>query len=176
MASEDWQRLASYVVSGRVTLGITDRKQFVTASGVSYRTLSTLESGKRVSPEVLAKVSAVLGWSPDSPRRVLRGAEPVRSGDPAPPPQTESEKLAAWAAAQITGAGRSIREADQFLRAEGLPGREPAALPVDFYRRLADLTGLPLSEVMVGAGVVSPGELAHPWRRDPEAEPGKRRA
>lgn len=73
---EDWQRLASYVVSARVTAGFKDRRSLAHATGITERTLGTLENGRRVSPETLAVVEKAIGWKPDSARQVLRGGEP----------------------------------------------------------------------------------------------------
>jgi transcriptional regulator with XRE-family HTH domain len=79
---EDWQRLASYVVSARLAAGLKDRKALEAASGVTHRTLGKLENGQRVSPDTLAAVERVVGWKPDSARRVLAGGEPVMADSP----------------------------------------------------------------------------------------------
>lgn len=74
---EDWPRLASYVVSARLAAGMRDRKALEAASGVTHRTLGKLENGQRVSPDTLAAVERVVGWKPDSARKILAGGEPV---------------------------------------------------------------------------------------------------
>lgn len=73
---EDWKRLASYVVSGRLAAGYKDRRALAAATGVTDRTLGTLENGRRVSAETLAVVEKAVGWKPDSARHVLAGGEP----------------------------------------------------------------------------------------------------
>ena len=85
MASEDWKRLASYVVARRRELGISTRQELAGVTGVSHRTLGTLENGARVSPGTLASVSNALGWTPDSPSMVLAGGQPTltQGGQPA---------------------------------------------------------------------------------------------
>jgi len=77
MASEDWGRLASYVIARRVELGYRDRIRFAASSGVTARTLGKLETGRRVGAVTLAEAELALGWEPDSARRVLAGGEPV---------------------------------------------------------------------------------------------------
>lgn len=72
----DWRRLASYVVSARLAAGYKDRRALSAASGVTDRTLGKLENGQPVSPETLAAVEALVGWKPDSARRILHGGEP----------------------------------------------------------------------------------------------------
>lgn len=79
---EDWPRLASYVVSARLAAGLRDRKALEAASGVTHRTLGKLENGQRVSPDTLAAVERVVGWKPDSARRILAGDEPILADSP----------------------------------------------------------------------------------------------
>lgn len=82
MASEDWRRLADYVVARRVELGMRDRRALAEATGVTERTLGKLENGQRISPSTLAMVENRLSWAPGSCRRILAGGEPdVRSAD-----------------------------------------------------------------------------------------------
>jgi hypothetical protein len=75
--SEDWQRLADYIVARRVELGMRDRRALAEATGVTERTLGKLEKGQRVSPSTLGMVENRLGWTPGSCRRVLAGEEPT---------------------------------------------------------------------------------------------------
>jgi hypothetical protein len=92
---EDWPRLGSYVVSARKGAGFGTRRAFAVAIGVTDRTLGKLEVGERVGADTLAAVADGVGWTPDSPRRILAGGEPVAPGSrhgqlrPAPPPLTE---------------------------------------------------------------------------------------
>jgi hypothetical protein len=76
MASEDWSRLADYVVARRVELGMRDRRALAAATGVTDRTLGKLENGHRVSASTLGVIDNQLGWSPGSCRRILAGGEP----------------------------------------------------------------------------------------------------
>jgi Helix-turn-helix len=84
-AREDWERLASYVVSARVAAGHKDRRAFAAATGVTERTLGNLERGTRVAPETLAIVEAALGWKPGSARTVLAGGDPLLLSEPRAP-------------------------------------------------------------------------------------------
>jgi hypothetical protein len=77
MASEDWQRLADYVIARRVELGMRDRRAFAAATGVTDRTLGKLENGQRVSASTLGVIENRLGWAPGSCRRILAGGEPT---------------------------------------------------------------------------------------------------
>lgn len=75
--SEDWRRLADYVVARRVELGMRDRRSLAAATRVTDRTLGKLENGQRVSPSTLAVIENAFGWAPGSCRRILAGGEPV---------------------------------------------------------------------------------------------------
>jgi len=83
MASDNWRRLADYVVAGRVALGMRDRRSLAIATGVTERTLGKLENGQRVSASTLAAIENVLHWAPGSCRRILAGGEPAPAS-PAP--------------------------------------------------------------------------------------------
>jgi hypothetical protein len=82
MASEDWSRLADYVVARRVELGLRDRRALAAATGVTDRTLGKLENGQRVSASTLGVIDNHLGWTPGSCRRILSGGEPEVIGAP----------------------------------------------------------------------------------------------
>jgi transcriptional regulator with XRE-family HTH domain len=89
---EDLARLASYVVGARIKAGFATRKDFAAATGITARTLGKLETAAgRVSADTLARVTGVLGWTPDSPALVMAGREPVPAGGrpepPSPPPR-----------------------------------------------------------------------------------------
>src|SRR5262245_46217733 len=71
-AREDWERLASYVVSARLAAGYRDRRQLAAATGITDRTIGTLENGRPVSPETLAAIESVVGWKPNSARQILQ--------------------------------------------------------------------------------------------------------
>jgi transcriptional regulator with XRE-family HTH domain len=76
MFTEDWQRLAYYVVARRVELGMRDRRALAAATGVTDRTLGKLENGLRVSASTLGVIENRFGWTPGSCRRILAGGEP----------------------------------------------------------------------------------------------------
>ena len=87
MTTEDWQRLADYVISRRAELGIKDRRVFMRLTGVTDRTLGKLERGGHVSRTTLAHIEPPLQWEPGSARRILEGGEPVIKGESAEPQQ-----------------------------------------------------------------------------------------
>jgi transcriptional regulator with XRE-family HTH domain len=70
-------RLGRYVTAARNSAGYATLKALSDQIGVSTRTLVKLENGTEpVSDNTLSKVAAAVGWSPDSPRLVMRGGEP----------------------------------------------------------------------------------------------------
>jgi transcriptional regulator with XRE-family HTH domain len=77
MASDDWRRLADYVVARRVAVGFRDRRALAAATGITERTLGKLENGQRVSASTLGAIENFLGWTPGSCRRILAGGEPT---------------------------------------------------------------------------------------------------
>jgi Helix-turn-helix len=83
MITEEWRRLADYVVARRVELGMRDRRALAAATDVTDRTLGKLENGQRVSPSTLGVIENVLGWAPGSCRRILAGGEPHALSGPA---------------------------------------------------------------------------------------------
>lgn len=80
-ASEDldWERLAQYVISGRVRLGHRVRGAFAGVVGISERILGDIEKARRSNydPTTLAQLEQALGWRTGSLDSVLRGGEPV---------------------------------------------------------------------------------------------------
>jgi Helix-turn-helix len=78
--TEDWRRLADYVVARRVELGMRDRRALAAATGVTDRTLGKLENGQRVSASTLGLIENRFGWAPGSCRRILGGGEPLVAG------------------------------------------------------------------------------------------------
>lgn len=85
MGSEDWQRLADYVIARRTELGLRDRRALAAVTGVTDRTLGKLENGHRVSASTLGVIENHLGWTPGSCRRVLAGGEPATPATAAAP-------------------------------------------------------------------------------------------
>jgi hypothetical protein len=82
MITEDWRRLADYVVARRVELGMRDRRALAAATGITDRTLGKLENGQRVSASTLGVIENVLGWAPGSCRRIMAGGEPSATSSP----------------------------------------------------------------------------------------------
>jgi hypothetical protein len=80
MITEDWRRLADYVVARRVELGMRDRRALAAATDVTDRTLGKLENGQRVSASTLGVIENRFGWAPGSCRRILAGGEPHMAG------------------------------------------------------------------------------------------------
>jgi Helix-turn-helix len=76
MITEDWRRLADYVVARRVELGMRDRRALAAATGITDRTLGKLENAQRVSPSTLGVIENLFGWAPGSCRRIMAGGEP----------------------------------------------------------------------------------------------------
>lgn len=76
----DWERLGQYVVNRRVELGYRQRKPFADALGISLRTLSDIEKGRRgnYDPVTLASLEHVLQWEAGSAMRIADGGEPGR--------------------------------------------------------------------------------------------------
>lgn len=89
MASENWQRLADYVVAGRVALGMRDRRALAAATGITERTLGKLENGRRVSASTLAAIENELSWAPGTARRILAGGEPAGPADATSHPEAD---------------------------------------------------------------------------------------
>lgn len=87
MITEDWRRLADYVVARRVELGMRDRRALAAATGITDRTLGKLENGQRVSPSTLGVIENRFAWAPGSCRRILAGGEPHLAA----PPHEDSE-------------------------------------------------------------------------------------
>jgi len=99
--SEDWQRLADYVVARRVELGMRDRRALAEVTGVTERTLGKLENGQRVSPSTLGMIENRLGWAPGSCRRILAGGEPTMGPPSLGPGEYEDPTL--WHIASTPG-------------------------------------------------------------------------
>lgn len=77
-ATDDLVRLGHYVTSRRVQLGYKNRVDFATALGITDRTLSDIEQGKRKSNAgTYALVENVLQWRPGSISDVMGGGEPA---------------------------------------------------------------------------------------------------
>jgi hypothetical protein len=108
---EDWNRLADYVIAGRVRAGFANRRAFVAhldrvGAPVTERTLGTLERGERVSMDTVAAVEIGLSWAPGSGRATLTGGEPkTKASAPSPsveraevPPYIDLDRAEDWEA------------------------------------------------------------------------------
>lgn len=75
----DTQRLAELVVARRVQLGHRRRPAFAEAAGISLRTLSDIETGRRANydPATLAAVEHALNWQTGSIKHILDGGTPT---------------------------------------------------------------------------------------------------
>jgi len=88
MAQLNRERLASFVIARRMEIGIRDRRALQRISGLSDRTIGTLERGGSVNAATLGAIENALNWEPGSARRILEGGEPVIKGQqvaPEPP-------------------------------------------------------------------------------------------
>jgi transcriptional regulator with XRE-family HTH domain len=76
-ADEDWRGLASALRLRREQLRLT-QQALADRAQVGVAGIKTFESGKVHSryPATLTSVAIALGWTPDSPRRVLAGEDP----------------------------------------------------------------------------------------------------
>jgi hypothetical protein len=75
----DWKRLGEHVIARRVALNMNNRDDLAQASGISYRILGDIETGRRSNFDTvtLAKLERALGWAAGSARRVADGQEPT---------------------------------------------------------------------------------------------------
>jgi len=79
------QRLAEQMEARRLELGL--RWQDVAeAAGVSLKTLHSARTGKDVAPLTRRSIAEGLQWTPDSVDRILAGADPLASAEPATGP------------------------------------------------------------------------------------------
>lgn len=131
---EDLQRLATYVISARISAGYQTRKEFAAAIGVTARTLGKLETGsERVSADTLVRVAKGVGWTPDSPMRILSGREPLEQGSAGEDPagarlrqllRDYGDDYVVQSLAARPGASAATRaaEIDEYVRIRGLAG------------------------------------------------------
>jgi hypothetical protein len=129
---------------------------------ISVKTISRLEKAERDSyPEsTVGTAERMYQWAPGSFEAVLRGGTPdplvvapSRERNPiatenAPP--TSGERIASWVYVRMRQLGYGDDAIHEFIAAEGLP-REPTA--VSSVRRIADVTGASIAEVLALLGV-----------------------
>lgn len=83
----DLDRLADYVTSRRVELGI-DVAELARRMDMHPKTVRRIEAGNSVKRDTYAALEKELGWTPGSARRVLEGSTPtIRSA-----PQSAAEQ------------------------------------------------------------------------------------
>ena len=101
---EDWQRLADFVASGRVAKGYRTVLAFAEATGLTNRTLGTLEraEGRGFDIATFAAIENALDWEPGSCRRILAGGHPVDLA------RLDEETWKSYPAASMRPVGRSI--------------------------------------------------------------------
>lgn len=75
--SDGWKRLGAYVVQRRNELGYGNQAALGKASGVSYRTISRLETGHSIGKNNLRKLEQALLWELGSVDAILAGGDPT---------------------------------------------------------------------------------------------------
>ena len=88
MSPPDWPRLGRYVRERRNELGLT-QEEIATRGGPSTATLRLIEGGEQAAfrAKSLRQLADALHWTPESPRAILAGREPVEAADPRPAPR-----------------------------------------------------------------------------------------
>lgn len=99
MDTSAWQRLAAKLTERRATLRPewSERTTFARDTGLSYRSISDLETARRDNYKAswLVKVEKAYEWEPGSIQSVLAGGEPAERGStPTPLPQKGSSQSA----------------------------------------------------------------------------------
>lgn len=91
--SDDWERLGAYVVQRRNELGYGSQSALEEVSGVSYRTISRLETGHSIGKNNLRKIERALQWQLGSMERILAGGEPISGAGPVSPARDEARSV-----------------------------------------------------------------------------------
>lgn len=102
MTTAGWLRLGRRVKSERGRKGYPSVQSFAAATGLSKRTIQTIESGSRTGrprDATLARIELALGWQPGSAQRIVEGGRPRDAVDP-----LLARVLAAWP--QLAGDGQ----------------------------------------------------------------------
>ncbi|MCP3017253.1 hypothetical protein NGM33_28380, partial [Nocardiopsis dassonvillei] len=117
MDTEAWQRLAAKLTERRASLrpDWSERTTFAQDTGLKYRSISDLETGRRANykPSWLTKVELAYQWQPGSIQRVLDGQEPV--------PLEDAHQAAPASEAGAAPLAASASEWDGELRAPERP-------------------------------------------------------
>ncbi|KOX10197.1 hypothetical protein [Nocardiopsis sp. NRRL B-16309] len=128
MDTQAWQRLAEKLTERRATLRPewSERTTFARDTGLSYRSLSDLETARRDNYKTswLAKVEKAYQWEPGSIQRILVGETPAEGeASPAHRPQGAGPLSASeqWDG-EIVGPAAPLHEGE-VLRWRDLPDR-----------------------------------------------------
>lgn len=80
---EGWPRAGERIRTARTRAGYRTTQEFADATGLSYRTINDLETGRRstFTYRVLDRVEAELGWAEGSIQRIVDGRREVRHDD-----------------------------------------------------------------------------------------------
>lgn len=149
--SEEWDRLAQALFDRRTALGIS-RQRVADLAGVSLGAVKNLEkkgNSYRRMPSSLAPVVEVLGWTRDSPRKVLAGGEPALEESHASPAEEDDAPLEDRYQRRdpVTDAGRLVDVVDDMVYRVFMFGRPDA--PFEQY----DRTRRRVFEVLREAGI-----------------------
>lgn len=129
--SDDWKRLGAYVVQRRNELGYGSQVALEEASGVSYRTISRLETGHSIGKNNLRKLEQALLWDLGSVDAILAG------GDPSPSKGQQPEGRRQESRSFIVGLTREelVNLADVYAEAFGEQAGEAFLLRAAEIRR-----------------------------------------
>ncbi|MFL1427098.1 MULTISPECIES: hypothetical protein [unclassified Nocardiopsis] len=113
MDTQAWQRLARELAKRRAGLRPewADRTVFARDNGLSYRSLSDLETGRRDNYKLswLTKVEAAYRWETGSIQLIIDGADPIPLGEP---PAATASPEPAWDE-ELRGPHPPLREGEE---------------------------------------------------------------
>lgn len=147
--SEEWDRLAQALLERRTALGIS-RQRVADLAGVSLGAVKNLEKKGRSyerMPPTLAPVAEVLGWTRDSPGKVLAGGEPTLAEGRTDPTEEDALEDRYQRREPVTDAGRLVDVVDDMVYRVFMFGRPDA--PFEQY----DRTRRRVFEVLREAGI-----------------------
>lgn len=85
MTTAGWLRLGRRIKRERGRKGYPSVRAFAAATGLSVRTINSIESGSsgsRPREATLARIEVALGWLPGSAERIVQGGRPRDAVDP----------------------------------------------------------------------------------------------
>lgn len=85
MTTAGWERLGRRIKVERGRKGYPSVRSLAEATGLSPRTIQTIESGSRTGrprETTLARIERALGWQPGSAERIVEGGRPREATDP----------------------------------------------------------------------------------------------